>query len=460
MTTMDEAWQANGKTAPYAHQISGLALLQQHKAFALFWEMGCGKSAPVCVRIAMGFAENQFSRVLIVCPKNALDVWPHELATHAGIDSVVVVSGSQQRRQRAYKSSAKIFVVGFETARADVDTLLSMDFGAVVVDEAHRIKTVTAKTSRAVRRIGAKASYRYALTGTPAPNSPIDVCGILAFLDPAILGTESITALRARYCVEIQRDRFRQIVGHKNLDDLAARTATVSHRITKKECLDLPPKIFETRAVTMTTEQARIYRDVKNEAVALFNEGVLSVANILAESLRLLQIVGGFICDNEGVQYAIPDNPKITMLVDLVSDLDPSEPVIVWCSFVAEVQAVAEALSGFGDVVLHYGEISHEARRENIERFRNGDARFFVATPQSAREAITLTNCATMIYYSRTYNLLDWSQSQDRSHRIGQDRPLTIVSLVCHGTIDDRVAKALERKESVQEIIARGGDVF
>lgn len=476
-TTVDEsrleslraAWPGSSK--PYRHQLVGLALLLDNKEYALFWEMGCGKSAPVAVRIAIGLGAQAWSRVLIVCPKSALQVWPHELERHGGIDrrKVEIVRGPKDLRQVAYRSKASVLVINYEVARMDRDIISKLCWcDCVVLDESHRIKTLNAATSKAVRKISRTASCRIALTGTPAPNSPIDVCGTLAFLNARILGTESITAIRRRYCVMGGFNQY-QVVGYRALDDLERRTASVSQRLRKDDCLDLPPKIFEERTVELSREQKRLYRELKDDAVTRIESargnGLLTVANILTESMRLLQVVGGFLPDDTGKLHPLGINPKLDTLKDILEDLGDGQ-AIIWANFVAEVHAIASEIDGKqaytpeGRCAVHHGSLSTKERESAIESFKSGHYQFLVSTPQSAREALTLTNASTVIYYSRGWNLLDWSQSQDRAHRIGQTRPVTIVSLVARGTVDERIGLALEKKQSLQELIVGGGPLL
>ena len=470
LPTLNPVWPST--TTPYSHQIDGLDLLLKNDRYALFWEMGCGKSAPVAARIAIGLERGEMSRVLIVCPKSALQVWPHELELHGGIDRklIAVCAGSKEQRDAVYQNkSIKIVVTNFEMARIDESRMVGQKFDTVIVDECHRIKSIPSKTSKAVRRIARSAKRRYALSGTPAPNSPIDVCGTLIFLDDGkTLGTQYVTAIKAKYCV-INPYVQGMIVGYRNLDDLERKTLSISQRLKKEDCLDLPPKIFESRSVELSSEQKRIYRELKQDAVARIDaaraDNTLTVANILTESIRLLQVCGGFIPDDDGKVHALKNNPKLTALRDLLEDIG-KEQAIIWANFVAEVNAIATEIDGSAEwtpearCVVHHGGLTTANRTRAIDLFKAGETQFLISTPQSLREAVTLTNASTVIYYSRGWNLLDWSQSQDRAHRIGQEKPVTIISLVATGTVDERIGQALEKKHSLQELIMGGGNLL
>lgn len=440
-----------GTLKPFRHQAHGLAELLANDNYLLAWEMGTGKSAVIAARLAVGLANGNIDgQTLIVCPKNVIQVWPEQLKIHGKLGCEVLEGDVIKRRTqiRSLKDRG-ILVTNYEMARIHEEDLRSRNFAVVVCDESHRIKDLVSKTNRAIRKISAFSKHRWALSGTPSPNGPLDICGTIGFVNPQVLGTVSITALRSRYAI-MGGYSGREIVAYKNVDDLDKRVATVTSRLTKEQAIDLPPKTFETRYVTLTPNAQRIYNDIRNQALArLANEDVLTVQNILTESLRLLQIVGGFVKSDAGISHAINGNAKLDMLADIVEDID--RPVLIWASFVEEVEQIAAKLKG--GACIHHGGMHMTQRTEAIRSFIAGRRQFFVSTPASAREGLTLTNSDTVIYYSRGYNLLDWLQSQDRVHRIGQTRPVTIISLVARNTVDERVAELLEKKISLQELV-------
>ena len=327
----------------------------------------------------------------------------------------------------------------------------------LLVHNCHRAKRTTTQTSRALRAVSDGAKYRYGLTGTPAPNGPLDIFGSLTFLDPNIIGTSYWTTFKARHAIMGGFENH-EIIGYRDLATLNAQVASCSSRVKKEDALDLPPKTFVTRPCPLSTEQRRIYRQLKEEAIAIFRrqekEGTLTVRNILTETLRLLQVCGGFLPDDEGRMHSL-DCGKADVFEEMLDDFAPDQKVIVWCAFLAEVDAICARLGG--RAVRYDGRSSTIEREDAIEQFRNGDAQFFVATPAAGGEGITLTESSTVVYYSRDWNLKNYLQSQDRAHRIGQHHPVTISNLVVPGTIDARCMQALERKEGEQEAILGKG---
>src|SRR5262249_23341697 len=150
------------------------------------------------------------------------------------------------------------------------------------------------------------------------------------------LPTPTKTAFEARYCVKQQVNPGQwRIVSYRNVQELHGYVLAVTSRVTKAECLDLPPKIHTRRYVSLSGEQARIYRELKRDAVARIRsakaEGELTIQNILSESLRLLQVVGGFIPDDSGHVHELPEKAKLEALREVIEDLPTDEPLVIWC---------------------------------------------------------------------------------------------------------------------------------
>ena len=460
-------------TTPYEHQRRGAAELLANQRWLLAWEMGCGKSHVVCNRLRLGIRRSDFNGpILILCPKSVVGVWRNELRQHAGLECAVL-EGTVTKKVTALRSATEnkngklpIVVANYETLLSLVGDMVQCKFDVVVADECQRAKNLSTRTSKLLRKVSAAARYHWALSGTPAPNGIQDIFGTLTFLDPDILGSESKVALEARYCLKRElpnQPKVRVICGYKELDDLNARITSVSSRVLKADCLDLPPKVFVERRVKLEGDQARVYKEMKRQAVARLNEAgdVLSAKNVLTEVLRLLQICGGHVPDDDGTMHALKPNAKLEALDEVLEETG-DKPVVIWCSFREELAAVAAMLATGEHVrpaVQFHGGCNDAVRREAIAWFQDNNSaprRAFIATPQSGGMGITLTAADTEVFYSRTWNLQDWLQAVDRPHRIGQTRCLTVISLVADGTVDEKIAEALTRKIDFQELILRG----
>lgn len=466
-------------TEPYDHQVVGMAELIEHPRWALFWEQGTGKTKVVCDRLRWGFEADEFKGpILIVVPKNVLLVWPDELKLHAEL-KCMVLTGTPKLRQGLIEQIRPdtIVVTNYECLRSYYPTkgrktkprikptwerfdqtrkLMDCPWDVVVCDESHRIKDARTSSCRAVCLAAHHARYRWALSGTPMPNDQTDIFGQAKYLDERTFGPY-ITHFRNRYCVTQEiMPGVKKIVGIANEEELEAKIGSFSSRLKKEDCLDLPEKVYQTRKCQLSPKANRVYQELRMAAVARLEsaagEGQLTVQNILSESLRLLQVCGGFVPDDDGNVHELDPNAKLDLLRDVLEDTEP--PVVIWAVFQREIEAIKEAIGERART--YYGPDSDKDRTETIERWRNREIDYLIAS-RSAREGLTLVEACTAVYFSRSYNLVDWLQSTDRIHRIGQQKGVSIISLVAQGTVDEKVGRALSKKEYTQESLLGAG---
>lgn len=446
----------------YEHQRKGLAELIQHDKWLLAWEMGAAKTFVAAHRIKFGFERGQFERVLVVCPKSIVSVWEYELKTHTKLLGIPVIGTATQKKNAlnvAKHLKHSVPIINYD-ALANLEKEIA-DYApqAVIGDELQYAKNSTAVRSKALRKSAATARYRWGLSGTPYPNGPLDAFGSLLFFGQEYAGTPYKTTFEARYSIkDVLPNGGRVVVAYQNLGELNKKIAAVSSRILKSECLDLPPKVFVERRCVLEGEQARVYKELRKDAVARLNrmkeESTLTIRNVLGESLRLLQVCGGFLPDDLGANHALEPNAKLKLLGEVIEEIG-DRPTIIWASFRAEIAAIADMMS-HRDVRVFHGDCDDTERKQAVEDFQSGKADLFVGTPQAAGMGLTLTAASWAIPYSRTFNLNHWLQLIDRTHRPGQKADkVTIVSLLAVGTVDEKIALALERKEKQQDDLLR-----
>lgn len=433
----------NFNTKPFDHQRINLARLVQNKRWLLCDEMGTGKSAAIINRIARLPDD---SKILILCPKSVISGWHDQFSLHY-----------DRYEWRILKNS--IWIANYERLFAgDVPS----EWDLVVFDEIHRLKNFTAKASRICRKISENSTYVYGTSGTPAPNGLEDWFGVISAIDPSLLPVGTKTGFEARYCVKARLSNDPgspfynkwKISGYRNVSELHRYIASVSSRVTKKECLDLPDKTFSNRVVDLNEEQKRIYNELKKKAVARLTEAgeTLTVANVISESMRLLQVVGGFIPDDEGKIHEIEKKAKVEALDDIVEEIGEKQ-MVVWCVFQEEARFLQKHLEKIAPTSILTGNSKDLERAEAIENFRTGKHRFFVGTSAGGEGINGLQVADTEVFYSRSWNLKNYLQQVDRLHRIGQMNSVSVIHLVANCTVDQKVADALERKEMLQEMM-------
>jgi len=461
------------KTKPYNHQLQALEKSWAEKTYALFMEMGTGKSKVLVDNLAMLYDQAAIRGALIVAPKGVYKNWhdielPVHLPDHIKHTKVLWEPSNSKKKQLELdtlfdkKGDLKILIMNVEafSTKKGLDfahSFLNMLAGKALlgIDESTTIKNPTAKRTKNILTLGNLASYRRILTGSPVTKSPLDLYTQCMFLDKKHLGLDSYYSYRARYAHMVRRNfggRQVQIVdSYRRLDELAGKLDSFSYRVLKEDCLDLPPKVFTTRTVELSDEQKEQYVMMKKAAIAEHKGKLMSSATALTTLLRLHQITCGTFKADDGTVTPIKNN-RITALMDCVEEIEGK--AIIWATYREDIKNIVAALKkayGEASTVEYHGGVDATLRQDNIAQFQQvkGPTRFFVGNPQTGGYGITLTAANTVIYYSNNYDLEKRLQSEDRAHRIGQTGSVTYVDLVAEKTIDERIIKSLKDKVNI-----------
>lgn len=465
-------------TPPYRHQVDYLERSDMRRAYALFSDMGTGKSKMLIDEMAMLWEAGLLDTVFITTYKGNYATWPDEIEKHMPRRiprCVHLWDGSDSQRARLERrellgfSGLAVLVMNIEAVdRSRKAHVLAMQFMGrgqkrmSVVDESPAIKEPEALRTKAMVKIAAVSEYRRIACGNPTPNSPLDLWGQFLFLGRGsgeMLGFNSYYSFRARYAYlkdqHIGNGRtVQKPYAWKNLEELQVTLAKHSFRVRKEECLDLPPKIYSMRHVEMTPEQWRVYKDVKDRAWSkLSAESTVSAVMVMGQRIKLHQVLCGMVIDDDQVVRLIPNN-RITAMAEVVEEA--GHQTIVWCAYRANALAVTTELRrryGENAVVEYHGGVPHAQRGPNIQRFQDGKAHYLVGTPHAGGRGITLTAARQVIYYSNTENLDHRLQSEDRAHRIGQHWPVTYTDLAVPESMDTQIVTNLRNKIDVSTII-------
>jgi len=324
----------------------------------------------------------------------------------------------------------------------------------MAIDESTTIKTPTARRTKNIIKIGLDAKYKRIMTGSPITKNPLDLYTQCEFLDPWLLDFASYYAFRNRYA-EMKtmhiRGRSIQVVDKfQNLGELSDIVKEFSYRVLKEDCLDLPPKVFIKRHISLTSDQKKVYEQMKEQAIAHLNGKVTTTMTVLTQLMRLHQITCGYVTADDGTTQQVESN-RLNELMSILEDTDGK--VIIWANYQMSVSEIMQALTkkyGANSFVHYYGLTPQEDRQDYIRKFQNDpECRFIIGTPQTGGYGITLTEANTVIYYSNGYDLEKRLQSEDRAHRIGQKKTVTYIDLICEDTIDEKIVKALRNKINI-----------
>ena len=242
------------------------------------------------------------------------------------------------------------------------------------------------------------------------------------------------------------------VVSYRRLDELADILDKFSYRVLKEDCLDLPEKVFTKRLIELTPEQDKAYKQMKQMALAMLDNGeVMTTVNVMTQLMRLHQITCGHFKADDGTTTALKNN-RMDALLQLLEETDGK--VIIWANYREDIKNIVAALKkAYGDAstVEYHGGVDSTLRQEHIAQFqqKNGPTRYFVGNAQTGGYGITLTAANTVIYYSNSYDLEKRLQSEDRAHRIGQTGSVTYVDLIAENTVDDKIVKSLRNKINI-----------
>ena len=440
------------------------------KAFAYFMEMGTGKSKVLIDNISMLYDKGKINGALIIAPKGVYKNWySSEITTHmpdhiekeAVLWQAAITKKQQDFLDTLFKTGTDLHILLMNVEA--FSTKKGVDFAAkflnsheclMAIDESTTIKNPEAKRTKNIVKLGEHVKYKRILTGSPVTKSPLDLYKQCEFLDTWLLDHSSYYTFRTRYAVMKTANfggRSVQIVsGYKNLGELSDKLKNFSYRVLKDDCLDLPAKTFMKRIVTLTPDQKRLYEQMKKQALAILNGKMTTTVNALTQLMRLQQITCGYFKADDGTTQEIPNN-RLDELVDVTNEMEGK--VVIWAHWQSDVTNIIKALVkeyGVGCCVDYYGLTPNEERQENIKKFQDDpNVRFFIGTPATGGYGITLTAASNMIYYSNGYDLEKRQQSEARIDRIGQTKPMTYVDIMCEGTVDERIVKALRKKVNI-----------
>tara|TARA_R100000655_G_scaffold52783_1_gene90650 strand:+ start:1 stop:1338 length:1338 start_codon:yes stop_codon:yes gene_type:complete len=432
--------------------------------------MGTGKTKVLIDNLAMLYDKGKVDSALIIAPKGVVKTWyEQELPTHLPdhIENVTVlwqpniIKKQQEKLDTLFEieTALHIFIMNVEALSTDKGVKFASKFlnshkTLMAVDESTTIKTPTAKRTKNIITLGRIAKYRRIMTGSPITKNPLDLYSQCEFLDPWLLDFTSYYAFRNRYAemktMHIHGRSIQVVDKFQNLSELSDTVKTFSERVLKEDCLDLPPKNFIKRHVTLTPDQKRIYEQMKKAAMAVLNGKVTTTMTVLTQLMRLHQITCGHFTADDGTTQQVESN----RLNELMSILEETEgKAIIWANYQLSVGEIIQKIIkvyGKDSYVHYYGLTPQEDRQNYIRKFQNDPkCRFLIGTPQTGGYGITLTQANTVIYYSNGYDLEKRLQSEDRAHRIGQKKTVTYIDMIAEDTVDEKIVEALRKKINI-----------
>lgn len=460
------------KTKPFSHQLEGVEYGLKYDRWFLGDEQGLGKTKQVIDIAVARKVMYGYRFCLIVCGVNTLKWnWVNEIHTHSKEDAYILGQRRKGTKIRIGSTKDKLedlklmydrgephpyfIITNIESFRDKniADTISDLCkkgiIGMCAADEMHKMKNPTAQQTKGFLKC--LPYCRIGMTGTPLMNSPMDLYVILKWL-----GYEShaFYSFKQHYCVMGGYGGY-EIVGYKNLDQLTAQVREIMLRRLKSEVLDLPEKIYVDDIVEMEGKQAVMYKEVEAGLKADYINGDIDLTNPLSALIRLRQTTGypGILSDE------ITESAKLDRMEELVENCTSNdEKVIIFSNWTQMTDAICNKLkSAKYKVGVITGETPDSLRQEIVDVFQNSsDLSVLVGTIGAMGTGLTLTAATTVIFVDEPWNKALFDQAVDRAHRIGQKNNITIYSIMCKDTIDERIHNLIYKKGAMSDAIIDG----
>lgn len=347
------------------------------------------------------------------------------------------VLGSVAEREKALKADAEIYIINRENVEWLV-TNHTFDFDMVVIDELSSFKSHTSKRFRALRKVRPKVKRIVGLTGTPAPNSLMDLWAEINLLD--------MGARLGRYITHYRDEFFRPdkrngaiIYSYKPLENAEAeiydRISDICISMKATDYLQMPERIENIVEVEMSDKEKELYKKLKTEMLLPFADGDIDAVNAASLSNKLLQLANGAVYDENGNAKKIHSR-KLDALEDLI-EASNGKPVLVFYNFKHDKDRISKRFA--------VREISTE---QDIRDWNNGKIQIAIAHPASTGHGLNLqSGGSTIIWFGLNWSLELYQQANARLYRQGQKETVVIHHIITKGTIDENVMTALKNKD-------------
>ncbi|ROQ78150.1 SNF2 family DNA or RNA helicase [Streptomyces sp. CEV 2-1] len=466
-----ESRQAQGEQPALGQPAALTATLRDYQLRGLNWlhtmtslglggcladDMGLGKTITlIALHLHRQTIESAAGPTLVVCPTSLMGNWQREIEKFAPGTAVRRFHGGSRSLEDL--ADGEFVLTTYGTMRLDTAKLAATRWGMVVADEAQHVKNPYSATAKQLRTIGAQA--RVALTGTPVENNLSELWAILDWTTPGLLGR--LGTFRTRYA--------RAVEGGSDPAAAERLGALVRPFLLRRRKSDpgiapeLPPKTETDRAVSLTAEQTGLYEAVVRETLA-----AISAADGIARRGLVVKLLTALkqIC-NHPAQYLKEDEPqiagrsgKVELLDELLDTiLAEGSAVLVFTQYVQMARLLERHLAARGvrTQFLHGG-TAVAARESMVNRFQAGEAPVFLLSLKAAGTGLNLTRAGHVVHFDRWWNPAVEAQATDRAYRIGQTQPVQVHRLIAEGTIEDRIADMLARKQGLADAVLGSGE--
>ena len=434
------------KFKPYDYQLRAIELILRQESVALWLDMGLGKTVATLTALdtllAMGLSE----KTLVIAPKRvAEDTWSKEIRKwehlrHLSVSSMI---GSKKVREDALKKQADVYLINRENTQWLVEQCgREWPFDTVVIDEASSFKSARSKRFKALKKVRPAIKRMVQLTGTPAPNSKLDLWSQLYLLDGGKRLGRTMTNYKDAYFVPGRRDGYIVYEWKERSNaaaEIEAKIADICYAMKQEDWLELPDAVYIDERIGLGKAQ-KAYDNMARDFLLKVGEENIVASNAAVLAGKLLQFANGAAYSEEGGVLRIHDK-KLDTLEEIA---EGSGNLLVYYAYKHDLDRLMER---FPDAVKL-------ETAEDITAWNAGKIKMLLAHPASAGHGLNLQfGGHRIVWFGLNWSLELYQQANARLRRPGQTKKVIIHHLVAENTIDEEVLDMLQKKERAQDAL-------
>lgn len=434
-----------GKYKPFHHQIATSSFLTLNNRAYVFNEPGTGKTSSCLWAADYLLYKKKIRRCLIVCPLSIMEAaWMKDIMTFViHRRAAIAYASSMEKRREIVGGDEEFIIVNFDGVEGIANAIINDGrFDLIIVDEANHIKNATTKRWKALNSLIGPDTRVWALTGTPAPQGPMDAYGLAKLVTP-----HTVPRFRSAW----QDMTMRKLTQFKwaakaDAGDKVHAVLQPAIRFTKEMCLDLPEILTITRKVALTPQQEKYYRIMKSRAVMQAAGETITAVNAASVLNKLLQISAGAAYTDDQETIVFDASPRFNVLKEVLEETE--KKVLVFASYRHSIDEITRMLGKENySCEAITGDVSATKRGEIFNSFQTKPfPRVLVIQPQAASHGVTLTEADTVVFWGPVMSVETYLQCIARAHRIGQTgKNVTVVHLQ-GSEIEAKMFKQLEAR--------------
>ncbi len=440
------------KLMPHQHAAIIDGMLRTH--YGIFFEMRLGKTITALIlSVFWYYLYDNVKTVLVLAPLSAVETWEKEAKRIKEPINVINLPMSNGKEIKLEEDKLNLIISNYEYLRTKkAPTLLSkLKAGEfiLILDEGHRVKNVNTKTHKISYSLSNTARKVLLLTGTPLGSGLEDIYGIAKCLHSEyLLGVKSLTEFRDTYMFLIgdrfwkpKKEAYGRIIKSIAKFSISAKQSDIFKEATVQK---------EVLHYKLNSTQRKYYDSIKEGILAELEDGVITINNALVESMKLLQVLSGFVIIPEEPKPRIEhfDTEKEKLLIDIFEDY--TDQAVVWIIFDEEEKRLLELFKRYKiSARAISGSTPSSKRSEILKDFHNGMFRVLISKASILGAGIDLSNAKLSIFYSRDYSYINRHQALSRQLNLNKPGVYTVIDIVCSNTIDEKVLEIIESKEDL-----------